>query len=526
MDLRGRSRGLSRSAVALVAGALAAATLAASPAGAEDGGGDDTFADVAPDRYYAEAVGWARAAGVVGGYTPHCFGPEWTATRAEVVVMLHRALGEPVADTPHPFDDVTAAWQDAAVRWASTTGVTTGVAPDRFDPDGLATRAEVATFIWRAAGSPAAAPGPFVDVVRSWQLEPVGWMAATGITTGRSDTRFDPDAAVSRAELATFLWRWQDRPPAVVAEPGPPRNCEVEAGRCSDLFGTDLVAGWRATHPGVSMTAAVHDTRTGCRYHLDEGAVLTTASVIKAQVLAGVLLQAQADGRGLTPDEAAAVELMMHFSHNRPPTSELYVQVGGAAGMEALDAAFGIAGTSHTARYGATRSTAEDRTTLVRQLLVGGGPLDDESVATAWEWMSTVSDAQSWGISAGLPLEHEYALKNGFYPMAGRGWRLGSTGVVRDPEGGAYAVTIMTEHNVDEATGIALVETIARHVNERLTAGEPSPQRSAQVTCIEPPGGTSWEVAAATLGEIDAVRLRLLNGGEAAILSGQRVCRD
>ena len=87
-----------------------------------------------------------------------------------------------------------------------------------------------------------------------------------------------------------------------------------------------------------------------------------------------MLLAAQEAGRQLSESEAADIELMMHYSHNRPPTSRLYVQLGSATGMEALDQRFGIAGTSHTAWYGRTLSTAEDRTRLVEQLLIGGGP--------------------------------------------------------------------------------------------------------------------------------------------------------
>jgi hypothetical protein len=139
--------------------------------------------------------------------------------------------------------------------------------------------------------------------------------------------------------------------------------------------------------------------------------------------------------------------------------------------------------------------------------------------------MSGVNSVQSWGVSAGLPEGHEYALKNGFYPMSKRGWRLGTTGAVRDRNGGVYTMTIMTEQNTTEADGIALVEKVAAHVNERLTTGEQVPQRSDAITCIEPAGGTTWEVAASVLGAIDAPMLRLLNGGEGVVLSGQRVCR-
>ena len=173
----------------------------------------------------------------------------------------------------------------------------------------------------------------------------------------------------------------------------------------------------------------------------------------------------------------------------------------------------------------ATLSTAEDRTRLVEQLLVGDGPLGADFVDQAWGWMSTVSDAQTWGVSAGLPAGHEFALKNGFYPMSGRGWRLGTTGAVIDPDGGTYALTVMTDLNPNEASGIELVEAIAAHINGHLTAGPATPRAVDDVTCIQTTAGVSWTTAAALLGEIDAATLRLLNGGEAAPLSGQRVCR-
>ena len=295
--------------------------------------------------------------------------------------------------------------------------------------------------------------------------------------------------------------------------------------QCSALFDPAFQDEVAAAHPGARFTAAVHDHRTGCEYHLNRGLPLTTASVIKAQVLAGVLLAAQDAGRELNDSEAADTELMMHYSHNSPPTSRLYIALGGAAGMAVLDGRFGLTATSHRARYGGTVSTAEDRTVLIEQLLVGAGPLDEASVHAAWDWMSAVSAAQSWGVTAGLPAGYAAALKNGFYPMSGAGWRLGTTGVVRDPDGGTYAMTVMTDNNPTESAGIALVEQVARHINSKLAPGTPAPRAADDVTCVEPPAGSSWSSAARMLGGVDAAGLRHLNGGESAPLSGQRVCR-
>ena len=358
----------------------------------------------------------------------------------------------------------------------------------------------------------------------------------------QSDARWIPTPLASGAVLVALVLIWTialGPSGARAAHPGSHESADqldwsggkaalplryTPGGRCIGLFNQAFADEVAAAHPGARFTAAVNDHRTGCRYRLNGDLEITTASVIKAQVLAGVLLAAQEAGRPISPSEAADIELMMHYSHNRPPTSRLYQQIGSAAGMEALDARFGIAGTSHTAWYGRTLSTAGDRTRLVEQLLVGGGPLDEESVQAAWRWMSGVSAAQSWGVTAGLPDSYEAALKNGFYPMSGAGWRLGTTGVVRDPNGGSYAMTVMTDNNPSESAGITLVEKITRHINSALTSGPPAERAVDGVECVEPPPESSWSAVAATLGGVDAARLRLLNGGEAAPLSGQRVC--
>ena len=499
---------------AIVVAGLLGSAAAASP---ESAGLSDS--DSVP--YYRDAVAWAQGAGVVAG----CVALGDSVSRGEVVTVIHKALGEPEARYRHPFLDIRASELHIPVAWAATGGITRGTSPTTFSPDDPTTRAQVAAFLWRASGRPDSRPSWFVDVTRDWQIAPVGWMAAERITTGRSATVFDPDAPVTWAELVTFVWRRLGSPQNPAGEPGDSQaDCEASGERCSSLFDGAFVAGIGEAHRGARFTAAVHDLRTGCWYHLNPDLGITTASVVKAQVLAGVLLAAQEAGRPLSAAEVADIELMMHYSHNSPPTSRLYIAVGGTAGMEALDARFGIAGTSHTARYGATVSTAEDRTVLVEQLLVGGGPLNAASVAAAWDTMSAVSAAQSWGVTAGLPEGHEAALKNGFYPLRGSGWRAGTTGVVRDPDGGVYAMTVMTDRNSDESTGIALVEAITAHVNSALTVGEAAGRTVGSVTCVDASAGSSWSSLADTLAH-PALALRHLNGGEPAPLAGQRVCR-
>ena len=304
-----------------------------------------------------------------------------------------------------------------------------------------------------------------------------------------------------------------------------PISCDLLFGRCTDMFDTGFVPRLSDGFPVSRFTASVHDYRTGCVYDLNPDLRMTAASVMKAQILAGVLLLKQETGQGFSDRERDNVALMMHHSHNYPPASALYSSVGGVHGREKLDTRFGLADTVHSVRYGASVTSAADRTRLVGQMLVGGGPLDFRSMVAAWDWMSGVNIIQSWGVSAGLPAGYEAALKNGFYPARGGGWRAATTGVVRTPFGGAYALTVLTDRNASETVGIELVETIVSHVNAALTAGVPVTRQVDTVTCVSAVRGWSWNNAADRLGYDNPGLLRRLNGGESAPLSGQRICR-
>ena len=106
--------------------------------------------------------------------------------------------------------------------WAVSNGITTGVSASRFDPDGICTRAQAVTFLWRAAGSPAPASRtmPFTDVpAGSYYYDAVLWAVENDITKGTSATTFSPDATCSRAQIVTFLWRAQKSPVVTAANP-------------------------------------------------------------------------------------------------------------------------------------------------------------------------------------------------------------------------------------------------------------------------------------------------------------------
>ncbi|MGK2950446.1 MAG: hypothetical protein ACSLFP_17875 [Acidimicrobiales bacterium] len=298
------------------------------------------------------------------------------------------------------------------------------------------------------------------------------------------------------------------------------------AADCPSPFTSAFRADLARRYPGITVTAAVYDTQSGCWLHLNPNVQVTTASVVKAQILGAVLLRAQREGRGLTSWERSQIAPMIRLSYN-PETSALYGHVGGVAGMRASDGPFGATATSHTAAFGLTRSTAIDRTRVSLRLLYGGGGLAQSGRDTAWAYMSNVHPLQSWGISAGVPRGWTVAQKNGFYPSSGIGWRVGSTGFVQRDDGHqGYAITVMTEGGGDQTTNIRLVEEVARRAAETLTVGPGLHRPVDRARCVRLSGGESWASAASRLGlpTSQAARVRDLAGGNPSPLSGQRAC--
>src|SRR4051794_16330176 len=279
--------------------------------------------------------------------------------------------------------------------------------------------------------------------------------------------------------------------------------------------------------PHQRVTAAVYDTRDHCWYFLHRTMRITTASVIKAQVLGAVLLRDREHGHGLTAWERARVWPMIRFSYNNPYVSDLYSHVGGVSGMDRLSRRLGATNTTNTAEYGATWTTAEDRTRVVRAMLYGGGPLRRPARLTAWGYMRSVHPTQRWGITAGAPEGWRIALKNGFYPMSGYGWRVGSTGFVRSPDGReGYVVTILTDHDADQFRGIRLVQKVSRQIARVLTGEKPVRHAVEKSVCVEAHSGQSWTTIAGRLGVPRSwwPGVRRVSGGNPSPLEGQRVC--
>ena len=226
-----------------------------------------SFGDVDPDEWYGDPATWMEVSGLSDGTSPGCFQPDRLVSRVEAVTFLHRLVGEPAPTVPHPFVDVHAAWAQSPVGWAAEVGVTTGVAPDRFAPNRLITRGEFATILHRVAGSPGGPALAFVDVPTAYQQAPVAWMAAEGITNGTSTDHFSPNRLLSRAEVATFLYRY-------VGEPEPGDGASETCERLIVIHGTGDVNFEPGYGPGPSAPHAAAWDGMGDLFLLDDVTII------------------------------------------------------------------------------------------------------------------------------------------------------------------------------------------------------------------------------------------------------------
>jgi len=170
------------------------------------------FTDVSAQDYYFEAIKWAVEKGITNGTTDTTFSPAASCTRAQMVTFLWRAAGRPKAKTTAcSFTDVAKdAYYYEALLWAVENGITTGTSATIFNPGVTCTRGQMATFLYRNAKSPAVSGShAFTDVKdRAYYNDAVVWAAKEGITNGTSKTTFSPDEKCTRGQMVTFLYRY------------------------------------------------------------------------------------------------------------------------------------------------------------------------------------------------------------------------------------------------------------------------------------------------------------------------------
>ena len=170
------------------------------------------FVDVKTGDYFYDAVLWAVEKGITNGTSAETFSPEDPCTRAQIVTFLWRAAGSPVVNYAMDLSDVAGdAYYAEAVRWALSEGITTGTSDHTFSPDAVCTREQAVTFLWRAAGSPAVSgESAFEDVgADAYYARAVAWAAQNGVTNGISQALFGTGSDCTRAQIVTFLYRAQ-----------------------------------------------------------------------------------------------------------------------------------------------------------------------------------------------------------------------------------------------------------------------------------------------------------------------------
>ena len=174
------------------------------------------FSDVSGDAWYAQAVDYVQRKGFMNGVGGDSFAPEDTVTRGMLAAVLHRTAGSPFINVGLTFEDVLAgSWYGDSVLWCVGMGIVTGVDSTHFLPDDPVTREQVALMLWRRAGWPY--PGQnayFTDgqQINFWSQGGVDWAVRAGVVNGKPDGSFDPQGYATRAEVAQMLMkydRWQ-----------------------------------------------------------------------------------------------------------------------------------------------------------------------------------------------------------------------------------------------------------------------------------------------------------------------------
>ena len=171
---------------------------------------EQIFFDVPVNAYYYNAVKWAADKGITGGVSPTLFAPDQPCTRAQIVTFLWRAAGSPAPKAMSAFVDVSAdAYYAKAVAWAVENGITGGTGDGKFSPDATCTRAQAVTFLYRASGSPAVSgSAAFSDVATdAYYASAVKWAEKNGITGGIGNGLFGSGDNCTRGQIVTFLYR-------------------------------------------------------------------------------------------------------------------------------------------------------------------------------------------------------------------------------------------------------------------------------------------------------------------------------
>lgn len=271
--------------------------------------------------------------------------------------------------------------------------------------------------------------------------------------------------------LTAVAWAgWSSgRAPVVAGDPvttsAPSASTAIERGCPTNRYARRAkvldVALAEATPAGVDIAVAVADHRSGHTYELSADVPFETASIVKVQILAALLLSWREDGHGLSARQQELATVMIRNSDN-DAADALWGTIGAAAGLAATNPVFGLASTTPaTGSWGLTTTTAADQVALLDAIADPAGPLGTDSPVVL-DLMATVADDQRWGVSAAARDGEGVQLKNGWMSRSNAGgtWTVNTIGRVTGPDVD-LTVAILSRRHANLATGIALVERIA-----------------------------------------------------------------
>lgn len=245
---------------------------------------------------------------------------------------------------------------------------------------------------------------------------------------------------------------------------------------------------------GAEVSVAALDTASGTRAVYGSGR-FATASIVKADILAALLLRAQDEGRELTAREQSYAAAMIRHSDNDSATA-LWRAIGGEKGLDAANARFGLTGTEGGASmlWGLTRTTTADQVVLLGHIFGEDSELTESSRACLRGLMGSIAPGQDWGVSAAASGPGAgFALKNGWLPRSATGlWVVNSIGRV-DVDGRGVLVAVLSSGSTSQEKGIALVEAAARAAVRIVVrdAGAEGPVGSEGPEGIAPRGATA-----------------------------------
>jgi beta-lactamase class A len=252
-------------------------------------------------------------------------------------------------------------------------------------------------------------------------------------------------------------------------KPGGPSAAEVAAQkeRAKRVAQLDTaLTRYAATKPEFSV--AVLDRRTGKKYSYRGAEAYETASIVKVQVLACLLLTAQDGKRELTASETGLATRMIHASDN-DATTALFNRLGRQTAIGACNKRLGLTRTKVNKAWGLTRTTVDDQVRLLAELVDPKGPLDQGSRQKAYDLMSTVNADQDWGVTAAAAKGEKRTVKNGWLARSAddNRWIINSVGRVTDGDTDV-SIAVLTHDNTTMPGGISLVEKVAKMTRQYL----------------------------------------------------------